>query len=191
MAGTHLVDEHPRPGPAAGRRGGGEQSWTKSAIAGSASAPTAIIVTNQRLPGWAPRNSGAPPKALIIRRAATDLPADQQGRHPQQVDLLEQVSGGGVDQGDRIGALGDAVPMTIGPRTDRDAAHRVSGDDRALPRPQRGRQHGVQVGGQMVQAVARPVRNPAAAVAPVVVGDHAEVPGKVVDLLMPDADVRR
>ncbi len=50
-------------------------SWTKSAIAGSASAPTAIIVMNQRLPGWAPRNSGAPPKALIIRRAATDLPA--------------------------------------------------------------------------------------------------------------------
>ena len=85
-------------------------SWTKSAIAGSASAPTAIIVTNQRLPGWAPRISGAPPKALIIRRAATDLPAASSGRHPQQVDLLEQVAGGGVDQGDGIGALGDAVP---------------------------------------------------------------------------------
>ena len=67
---TSTLAHAPRPagGVAANR------SCTKSAIAGSASAPTAIIATKRRLPGCAPRKSGAPPKVSIIRLAASARP---------------------------------------------------------------------------------------------------------------------
>ena len=56
-----------------------------------------------------------------------------------------------------------------------------------LARLQRRLKHGVEVGGQEVEAVVRaPGRHTAAAVAAVVVGDHAVVAGQIVDLVGPD-----
>ena len=46
------------------------RSCRKWVIAGSASAPTAIIFRKRRLPGWVPLTSGAPPTVRIMLRAA-------------------------------------------------------------------------------------------------------------------------
>ncbi len=65
----------------------------------------------------------------------------------------------------------------------------MAGDDRALARSERRLEHRVQIGGEVVQAVAvTPHGHRAAAVAAVVERDDAKVLRKVGDLVGPHAD---
>jgi hypothetical protein len=107
-------------------------------------------------------------------------------RHRQELHVPEEISGGGVDQRHGTGALRHPLGMPFGPGGDRDAAHRVAGDQRALFGPHRGGQHRVEVGGEVVEAVvAVTARDPAATVAAVVEGDHPVVAGQLGDLMGP------
>ena len=64
----------------------------------------------------------------------------------------------------------------------------MTGDNGAFPGTQNCREHRVQVRGEVVQAVFRRRRNPAAAVSAMVVGDDPVIAGQVVDLLVPDLE---
>ena len=102
--------------------------------------------------------------------------------------MAEQLAGGGVDERDGVGAIRHLVAIPVRPRADRDAAHRMPGDHRPLAGAKRRIQDGLQVAGQVVEAVVVPVaRDLAAAVAAVVERDHAVVFGEVGDLVLPYA----
>jgi len=184
---AEFVDEDPRPGAPAGRRGGGEKVVDE--IGDRRVGLRADGHHRDEAPAaWLRAAEHRSTAERLDQPAGGERPAaGQQARDTQQVDLLQQVPGGGVDQRDGIGAPADIVGVACGPGADRDPTHRVTGDDRALPRPQRGFQHRVQVGGQMIEAVAVAGREPAAAVTAVIERDDAIVPGQVVDLLMPHA----
>jgi len=51
--------------------------------------------------------------------------------------VTKQVAGGGVDQRDGAGAVGDPARLPLGPRDDRDTAHGMAGNHGALPSPAR------------------------------------------------------
>ena len=146
------------------------------------------------------RDRGDEPPARPIHRAQKRRGAEclQQGPrrthprigqwrgHRQQLDVAQEVAGGGVDQRDGIGALRYPFGIPLGPRCDRDATHRVSGDNGTLGRGQRRLEHGVEVGRQDVEAVAMAARwHRALAVPAVVERDDAVIGGQVRYLVGP------
>jgi hypothetical protein len=113
----------------------------------------------------------------------TDCEAPSRNR--EQVHLAHQVSGGRVDQRHRVSTPPDLVAVALRPGGDGHAAHRVSGQQRALVRGQCGVQHRIQVGRKVFEAVSPTTRDTASSMATMVERDHPVVGGQVSDLVRP------
>jgi len=154
VAGTQRIDEDLPAATTARRRGGREQVVDKRGNA------RVSVGTDRQHRDQFP--SRPPHRARYWERAerrdqtscCQNAGRRQSPRDRKQVHLAQQVAGGGVDQCDGVGALLDLVAVPVRPGSDGDTAHRVSGDNGALVRAEGGLEDGIEIGRQVIQAVA-------------------------------------